>query len=202
MLNQEKIVLKPEIYENIKKFADFVSNPFLFSYLCQILTFFDCVVIPMARNRQTVFNFLNVTESSSTIDRQNLDKIRAAYTNVKDGSSLTTDDPLKVVADKFMLTDDAVNLEHLKICVSSGSVGIACQAIWSKYIDTLVAAEGITTKRNHSPRTSASAGSAISIVVCEATCRILLKRNHTALMEFVQDFLLAPFHQNASSTHK
>lgn len=157
----------------------------------------------MATNHQTVFSFLNVTESLSRIDRKNLEQIRSAYTNmIKNGSSSIIDDQLKALADEFMIANDTTNLDHLKICVLSKSSVIACQEIWAKYIDTLSSRERNSKKMNQiSTSTSAKPIPRKPIVtesLSQATCQIFIKRNQPVLIEFIQNFLLSPLDQNTS----
>lgn len=164
----------------------------------------------MVTNRQTVFSFLNVTESLSTIDRTNLEEIRSAYTNmIKNGSSCTIDDQLKALADQFMIANDTTNLDHLKICVLSNSLGIALQKIWSKYIDTLSSGERnskkmnqISTSTSAKPMTQISTKSIVTESLSQATCQIFIKRNQPVLIEFIQNFLLSPLDQNTSRTRQ
>ncbi|CAF4002905.1 unnamed protein product, partial [Rotaria sp. Silwood1] len=89
-------------------------------------------ITSFAFNRQSVFTFLNVSESITTIDRTRLEQLRSDYVAVvktlPKATTTTTDnhnDPLKMIAEKFMLVDDPINLDHLNLCVSCSSLDVA-----------------------------------------------------------------------------
>jgi hypothetical protein len=160
----------------------------------------------MASNYQTVFSFLNVTQSLLTIDRKNLEKIRLAHDKIKKKEpSSTIDDQLKKLADEFMIVNDATNVDHLKICVESGTVGIACQALSKQYTDPLHPEEQNSTKTNqiltstsakHTAKMSTRPAPIESL--SQATCQILIKDNRQPLIQFIENFLLSPLDKKTS----
>lgn len=156
----------------------------------------------MATNRQTVFRFLNVTESITTIDRNLLEKIRtdyASFTNsVTSATTVSnTDDQLKALCDKLMLVNDATNLELLKLCVSSKNVEIACQELLGKYIDALIAEKRNARKVVIQPPAPIPAKPVVTESLSQVTCQIFIKQDQLPLIEFIDTFLLSPLDQNA-----
>ncbi|CAF2859194.1 unnamed protein product [Rotaria sp. Silwood2] len=158
----------------------------------------------MTTNRQSVFTFLNVTESVTTIDRTRLEQLRSDYaTMMKTVPIVTTttmvnqDDQLKLLARKFMLIDDSINLDHLNLCVSCSSLDIACEAILGKYIDVLMAerrAARKTTQSNVKPTMPTVTESLTKII-----CQILVKQNDGAVIAFIHNFLLSPLAETTSN---
>ena len=156
----------------------------------------------MATNRQSVFAFLNVTESLATIDYQHLEDIRSAYASM---TNTKTDDRLKLIVNRFNLLDDATNLEYLRICATSSTLQIACDKIIDKYSDALMAEEGnrrrpattisssITTSSNGMRQREQSSAAMTNIeTLMTIKCQILIKENEPAVIEFIRYFLLCP----------
>ncbi|CAF4654000.1 unnamed protein product [Rotaria sp. Silwood1] len=156
----------------------------------------------MAFNRQSVFTFLNVSESITTIDRTRLEQLRSDYVAVvktlPKATTTTTDnhnDPLKMIAEKFMLVDDPINLDHLNLCVSCSSLDVACEAILGKYIDFIIVERRNARKTTQSNAKLVIQSSTLPIVTVSLTkiiCQILVKQNDTVVIEFIQNFLLSP----------
>ncbi|CAF3886512.1 unnamed protein product [Rotaria sordida] len=160
----------------------------------------------MPSNRQSVFAFLNVTESVATIDRIRLEQLRSDYaTMIKTQSMATTtttanlDYQLKSIAEKFMLIDDSINLDHLNLCVSCSSLDVACEAMVGKYIDALMAERRNArkaTQMNVKPTVPSSSSAAAAPIATESLkqiiCQIIVKQNDSAVIEFIQTFLLSP----------
>ncbi|CAF1244888.1 unnamed protein product [Rotaria sordida] len=160
----------------------------------------------MPSNRQSVFAFLNVTESVATIDRTRLEQLRSDYAAmIKTQLMATTtttanlDYQLKSIAEKFMLTDDSINLDHLNLCVSCSSLDVACEAMLGKYIDALMAERRNArkaTQTNVKPIVPSAAAAAAAPIATESLkqiiCQIIVKQNDSAVIEFIQTFLLLP----------
>lgn len=139
----------------------------------------------MADDRQSVFNYLHVTESLSSIDRKRLEGLRTFYTTLSKSDS-----------NEYLLMNDEENLEYLKLCVTSNSLEVACQAIFGKYLDQMIAQK--RQVRNVIPvMTTTVANQAIS----KAICQILIKRNESIVIEFLEKFLLTPLDAKATNTH-
>jgi len=168
----------------------------------------------MATDLKSVFTFLKVSEVPETIELGLVENLRSAYDTISKTASVTTtatnlDDQLKQLAQMFLLMDDATNLEHLKLCVTTRSVAIACAELFGKYAD-MVAAERRNARRAAQPSTtqpsttqfSATQPSAVtrkSESLSHIICEILVKQNKPAVIEFIQNFLLFPLAQTAST---
>lgn len=178
--------------------------------MIKIVSFIDFVPrLFMATNRQSVFTFLNVTESLTDINHQRLEDIRSTYTSM---TNAKVDDRLKLIADKFSLLDDAINLEYLNICVTSSTLQLACENIIGKYFDASMAEQRnkrrpvsstttTTTSSSSStstlnnviiPREQNTAPSTNTETLTTVICQILVKENQIAVIEFIRYFLLCP----------
>jgi hypothetical protein len=173
----------------------------------------------MAADLKSVFTFLKVSEVPETIELGLVENLRSAYDTILKTASVTTtttnlDDQLKQLAQMFLLMDDATNLEHLKLCVTTRSVAIACAELFGKYAD-MVAAERRNARRAAQPSTTQPSTTQPSTTQFSATqpsavtrkseslshiiCEILVKQNKPAVIEFIQNFLLFPLAQTAST---
>ncbi|CAF1512541.1 unnamed protein product [Didymodactylos carnosus] len=170
----------------------------------------------MATNKPSVFNFLNVTESMNTINRERLEEIRSAYANMNDTEPIenTTnneDAKIKLLADKFSLMNDAENLVHLNKCISEQFLDVACHAILGEYLRIRTIEQRKARRNQSSPASStipkittepiaqASEASMVTKVLPQVFCQILLKKNRASMLEFCQDFLLCPLAKAAST---
>jgi hypothetical protein len=175
----------------------------------------------MAGNRQTVFTFLNVTKSLGDINRVRLEELRSFYAKMMNASSVTTtttanvDDPLKQLAQKFMISDDPTNAQHLNLCVTKSSVEEVCEEFVRQYNEAYWAEKRNAKKSNiqqpissvtkNIAAESAAQPPAASIKTEELShvnCRILVKQNQPVVIDFIQKFLLAPLAQTASTHSK
>ena len=171
----------------------------------------------MATARQSVFSFLKVSESLSTIDPQNLQKIRSSYAQMIDASPRTTtttgDNPLKSLAQMYALYDDATNLDHLNLCVTCSSLERACEAIYEKYVEAFFVMDQYSDNINlpstplSAKNTSTNQTGEITAVSAETEslsrviCEIVIKKNQSPVIDFIYNFLLCPL-ANTGSVQK
>ncbi|CAF1085429.1 unnamed protein product [Adineta steineri] len=164
----------------------------------------------MATEYQSVFTFLNLTTSLTTIDRERMEKLRSSYDTIVKTSSVTTmgvniDDQLKQLAQIFMLIDDATNIDHLKICVTASSIGVACEAIFAKYADMMIMekrnAKKALQQSTASVTTNITDKQATNIVeyLSHIICQIIVKQNEPAVIGFIHNFLLSPVGEATST---
>ena len=148
----------------------------------------------MTTDRLGVFEYLNVTESLSTIDSVRLEKIRSTYDDIIKNKS---DKPLELLAQTLMLINDAENLNYLNICVTSSSAAIARQTLCGKYLEK----QSADRRNARKTKQAEAAATAMNTVepVSKVICQILIKEIESTVIDFIHHFLLAPLKQNQSN---
>lgn len=150
----------------------------------------------MATNVQSLFEYLNVTESLVTLNFERLEKIRSTYQQLKiaqhEDATTNLDKLVKEVSQKFFIIDDKENLDRLKLCITEEHIEIASQILFNEYLKKL-------TQERMNARKAKLPSNVTGMPVAEATveimpnviCQVLIKQNHPAVIDFITNFLLS-----------
>ena len=139
----------------------------------------------MASVRISVFEYLSVSNSLTSINDQNLAKIRLNR-STSNRNVAFNDQTLRTIAQQLGLLDDPINLQHLKICLAEDDGFDVKTKLFQLYLTKSFE----TTEMNVAPQLNLPMKqTAETELVCEITCYIHIKKERKSVEQFIDEFL-------------